>query len=188
MRAIQPTARPAAGFYRQAGVTLIELLVAVVVIAIMAAVAMPSFREMTERNRLTTAANEIVAALQTARIEAVRRNRGVQLCPSTDGDSCSGSDWSRLVLLANGEEDPIREVRLNGVTLTSSEQVADANGVGFGPDGFARVGAARSGVLSVCSTALQGDNAIDVIINVSRVGTDRRAAGASCSAPGDPDS
>lgn len=168
--------------------TLLELLVAVVVIAIMAAVAMPSFREMIERNRLTAAANEIVAVLQTAKVEAIRRNAQVDVCPTTDGESCSGADWSHMALVARkgGTTTPIREARLSGVTLRGSGQVDAGNLITFGADGFARIGAARSGAISVCSTRIQGENIVDVNINVSRISTDRRAGGASCSAPADP--
>jgi type IV fimbrial biogenesis protein FimT len=168
--------------------TLLELMVTVVVIGIMAAVAMPSFREMTERSRLTAAANDIVAALQTARMEAIRRNARVELCPTTDGASCSGSDWSRFAVIARkGDEDiQVRDVRLSGVTLRASNQVASENLIAFGADGFARIGTAQSGAISACSTRLEGANAVDVSINVSRVSTLKRPGGASCSAPADP--
>ncbi len=173
---------------RQAGVTLLELLVTVVVIAIMAAVAMPSFREMIERSRLTAAANEIVAVLQTAKGEAIRRNARVDVCPTTDGSSCSGADWSRMALVARkgGANTPIREARLSGVTLRGSARVDAGNLITFGADGFARIGAAQSGAISVCSSRIQGQNTVDVNINVSRISTNKREGGASCSAPADP--
>ena len=168
--------------------TLLELMVTVVVIGIMAAVAMPSFREMTERSRLTAAANDIVAALQTARMEAIRRNARVELCPTTDGASCSGSDWSRFAVIARkgGEDIAVRDVRLSGVTLRGSARVTSEDLIAFGADGFVRIDAAQSGAISVCSTRLEGQNAVDVSINVSRVSTLKRAGGASCSAPEDP--
>lgn len=48
------------------GFTLIELLIIVVLLAIMASFAIPSFKQLTERNELQSAAEELNAMLQYA--------------------------------------------------------------------------------------------------------------------------
>jgi len=78
----------------QTGFTLMELMISLIVLAILLAVAMPSFQQFTSNNRVTTTQNDLVAAINLARSEAVRRSTAVTICSSTDGLSCGAStDW-----------------------------------------------------------------------------------------------
>ena len=72
------------------GFTLIELLVVLTLIAILAAIGVPSFREMIKNNRVTGQNNELVAMLNFAKSEAVRRSTTVTVTLSSDGNSWSG--------------------------------------------------------------------------------------------------
>jgi len=76
---------------RNHGFTLIELMVSIAVLAIIAALAAPSFRAIIENNRLTSQANELVTALAFARSEAVRRRTPVTVCP---GSCALGQAWT----------------------------------------------------------------------------------------------
>lgn len=71
----------------QQGFTLIELMVTVAVVAILVGVAVPSFQGAVNGNRLASSANELVASLQTARMEAIRRNRRVVVCASANANA-----------------------------------------------------------------------------------------------------
>lgn len=62
--------RPPSG--AQSGVTLIELVVAVAVLAILVSIAVPSFREVALNNRASNITNDLLADLSTARSEAVK--------------------------------------------------------------------------------------------------------------------
>lgn len=75
------------------GFTLIELLITMVVLAIVVAIAIPSFVSVMKNNRSIVLAEEFTGALQFARAEAVKRSRMVSICASDDGSSCSGN-WS----------------------------------------------------------------------------------------------
>lgn len=57
---------------RQAGITLVELLVTLAVIGIMVGVVFPGFRGLMDRNSLATTANAMVLAVSYARSEALR--------------------------------------------------------------------------------------------------------------------
>ncbi len=72
--------RPARGF------TLIELIVVVAIIAIMLALAVPSFATFISSYRATSAINDLLQAVTQTRIEALKRGRSVTLAPV-------GSDW-----------------------------------------------------------------------------------------------
>lgn len=69
------------------GFTIVELMVTLGVIAILMVIAVPSFNSMINSNRLTTAANELVAGLNTARMEAIKRNAYTQFCSDTSGNN-----------------------------------------------------------------------------------------------------
>lgn len=78
---------------RQAGFTLTELMVVIAIVAILAALAVPSFQQSIRSNRVATATNEMLASLSLARSEAIRNKAGGGVCPSANGTACGG-DWS----------------------------------------------------------------------------------------------
>jgi type IV fimbrial biogenesis protein FimT len=69
------------------GFGLIELVVAIAIVAILTAVALPSFRELGERMAVTSTTNDLITALNTARAEAAKRGSWVAVIGT-------GNDWS----------------------------------------------------------------------------------------------
>jgi type IV fimbrial biogenesis protein FimT len=68
------------------GFTLIELVIVLAVMAILVAWGFPSLTESIKNNRMVAQNNELVAMLQYARSEAIRRNTDVEVhLSTTDG-------------------------------------------------------------------------------------------------------
>ncbi len=66
---------------RQRGLTLIELIVAIAVLAIMVTWAIPSFQRFTARNEVAAEVMRIKTALALARNTAVTRRTTISVCP-----------------------------------------------------------------------------------------------------------
>lgn len=113
------------------GFTLIELLVTTVVAALLIAVAVPSFKTFVENNRLATATNSLVAAMQYARSEAVKRGQTVRLVATgaTASDEWGGGwevrDAGGTVLRAG---EPVDDAAL--------DSTSDVSQLNYGSSGF----------------------------------------------------
>lgn len=80
------------------GFTLLELLVAMAVAAILLGVGVPSFLQTVKSGRISSEATCLNLALFSARSEAVRRSSDVTVCPYETANSC-GTDWNKGVLV-----------------------------------------------------------------------------------------
>jgi type IV fimbrial biogenesis protein FimT len=87
------------------GFTLVELMVTLLVLAVLLGLAVPSFRDAALSSRLTGYANDLVASVQIARSEAIKRNATVTLCASANGTSCQNVGWEEgWIILAPRQE------------------------------------------------------------------------------------
>jgi prepilin-type N-terminal cleavage/methylation domain-containing protein len=69
------------------GFTMVEVLVVMTISAILLALAIPSFERLLRTNRVSSATNSMLAALDLARSEAIRRSGVVTVCRSTNADA-----------------------------------------------------------------------------------------------------
>lgn len=125
----------------QRGVTLIEVMMVLAIAAIILAAAVPNFREFVARNRLDSAAQDLLASLQLARSEATRR--GAQITLRLDGTAGSknwGSGWTMFVDAdRDGVLDTGEEVIRRGMALTAPLSLYGSSGfdtlIAFDRDG-----------------------------------------------------
>lgn len=94
----------------QAGFTLTEMLVALVVFAVAAAFAVPAFSDLIARQRLSANANEALSVINYARTEAVRQRARVVVCPSRGGNSCDGgNNWNQAIMFTDTNRNGLRD-------------------------------------------------------------------------------
>ena len=71
------------------GFTMVELLITVVILAVLAAIAVPSMREFIARQRVESIAKELATDLRYLRTEAIQRRRDVQILFLQSADSAT---------------------------------------------------------------------------------------------------
>lgn len=184
------------------GLTLIELMIGLAVLALLISLAAPSFRQALARSRLSSAASEFTAAVQLARAEAIRANRRAVLCRSADGSACNNSAgaWTAWILFVDTDGDGTRgaseAVLQRGsfdgpLQVNASTAIVNAGQrITFRGDGLARAADGTSlltGTLSVClPVAEPAENVRDVSLAFgSRAAVRRRNGGGSCTSPSD---
>ncbi|MBS0462338.1 MAG: GspH/FimT family pseudopilin [Proteobacteria bacterium] len=194
------------------GFTLIELMIVVLVGLVLLTLALPSFDAVMNSGRINSQANEFVATLQLAKMEAIRRNARVVVCPSTNGTSCTGGgNWQGWVAFvddggyshnwaagvaanANNTQVDANETILragvvpSNVTVTSSSNISGTtNGaIIFRADGLARDNAGNllNGRIGVCVvTTRPPENARNVMISTGGRISVEQVSNAACTVP-----
>lgn len=130
---------------RAAGFTIVELMFAVFIAAILFAIAVPSFRQMMANNRLATQSNDMIGAVNIARSEAITRNTNVVLCRATSeaATTCAGSTgiWAFWIVRNSTSGEIARRGSVptyGGAIIVRSTFTNDS--VTFSADGLARHG------------------------------------------------
>jgi type IV fimbrial biogenesis protein FimT len=179
----------------QRGLTLLESLVALAVLAVLAGSAVPSMADWVNRVRLNTVAQELAVDFDFARGAAVARNHRATACKA--GAAAGGSavcseagDWSQGWLVfedRNGnaqreEDEPVllqRNALPEGWKASGNTTVADY--VSYTPLGLTRLvqGGFQAGTITLCRAAAGPTEARRIIVNsvgrprVAKVTVDR---------------
>lgn len=116
------------------GFTLVELLIALAITAILAGMAAPSFSDLIETQRVKSAATDLLIVLNRARSEALKRNVDVTLSPP----SANWADGWQIADPITGDliekHDAVRNVTITGpvsVIYQSSGRVQGSATVTF---------------------------------------------------------
>ena len=78
---------------RQGGFTAIELMITLAVVAVLAALAAPSFQQLIATQRIKSVASALNESLWVARSEALKRNDKVAFNFTNSGDDTVVGDW-----------------------------------------------------------------------------------------------
>ena len=136
------------------GFTLLELMIVLTLVSVILAIGAPSFGDFSRNNRLTSAANNLLAGLQLARTEAIKRQRIVSICTSDNADgpspTCSSGTFSGWIVFEDSNGDcartadeplPLRsgEALPNGLAASQDGRCAS-----FSPNGQVRAGGGQA--------------------------------------------
>lgn len=89
---------------QQKGVTLVELMITVSIIAIILTFVGPSIQSILIKNRVVAEINETSSLIQYARHHAIDEQAQVVVCPSADYSICS-TDWNDPKIVFIDEDD-----------------------------------------------------------------------------------
>jgi type IV fimbrial biogenesis protein FimT len=84
------------------GFTLVELLIGIAILAILLALAAPSFTNVSLPSKLRAVSNSLIGATNLARSEAIKRDAPVRLCVSADGATCGAGNWNQGWIVVSG--------------------------------------------------------------------------------------
>jgi type IV fimbrial biogenesis protein FimT len=128
------------------GFTLIEMMVAVVIAAILIVVGIPSFFDMIQRNSVSTTSNELIGALLYARSEAVRQETNVTFTPGANG-------WIVEANLDDGDVTILEHV-IDNSKISLTEQITTGETITYNSRGRATVAAGDSYDISFDGTLI----------------------------------
>jgi type IV fimbrial biogenesis protein FimT len=112
---------------KKRGFTLIELIVVIAILAVVAALGGPSFRDFIATQRIRNAASDLLADMMLARSEALRRNGLVTV-------RASNSSWTNGWTIVAGAE-TVKQRSLPASTLTVSPASGSSNEISFSATG-----------------------------------------------------
>ncbi len=169
------------GGHKTSGFTILELMITLTIASVIMALAIPSFRDFIKNSRMSGASNDLLASLQLARTEAIKRRHSVAVCasanPSAAVPNCAASfngagwvvwdDVDSDRAIDGGEPVLARHAVLNSA-LTTSEST---NVVQYQSSGF--VGVNQTNFVLICddrSNAQLGSSYFKRAIAISKTG------------------
>lgn len=160
------------------GVTLIELMVGVAVLAVLLTLGLPSFQDQLASWRRDSAIQAFTNHVQIARTTALRTSRPVVMCTSSDGQGCdntaSTGDWRQTWLVfvdTNGNGGLDAGDRLVAVRAPQSGLDQMAGNAARGRLAFRPSGLLASGSTTITVVASSAnDNVSPIAIRVNTVG------------------
>lgn len=127
--------------FRGRGFTLIELIMVLAIASILFGLAIPQLSQFAQNARLTSSRNAVFTMLQLGRAQAIFKRTRVIVCPSGDGQHCSGGWDSGALVFHDGNNNRQHEPNetifsvmdpqnLHGVRIQGNRRL-----VAFTPDG-----------------------------------------------------
>ncbi|HJS92381.1 MAG TPA: GspH/FimT family pseudopilin [Steroidobacteraceae bacterium] len=171
---------PQGGPARQSGMTLMELIIVMVLVGILVAIGVPSYRSVTNSSRMSGEANSLLGDLQYARAEAAREGEPVTVCISANGTSCdaASTSWQEGWIIftdINDDQtvDNAGDTVLRVQRAFSGSDTFQSNNtdyaVTFTREGFATVGG-NSLIISLHNTNTPGSNYYYRCLEISQAG------------------
>ena len=151
---------------RKSGFSIVEIMVAMVIAAVLLGIAIPAFNGLIEQRTMTAQVNNFVLAVHYARSEAVKLGgtATVQAIDSTDGDNEWGPGFCVVVGTPGNCDDALRVFSsVDRTTLDATDDLADRDTISFNSRGLSTLNGA--GTIRLCSTDAEIDPGRVIEIN-----------------------
>lgn len=149
MQLFQPPLRVQRGF------TILELLIALVILGLIMAMGLPSFRSASARSALSASTMDLIAAINASRAQAVSYRSTVTLA-ATDGSAWTNG-WNVSIPAPHDNENQSFKARENITIVTSGGQTT----MNFNRDGTT----SAQLVFRVCHDNLTGETGRQITVN-----------------------
>ncbi|MDO9280239.1 MAG: GspH/FimT family pseudopilin [Polaromonas sp.] len=140
---------------RVIGLTLVELMVVLAMMAVVTSLAAPSFRSLWVKRSVLLAAEALLGDLRYARSEALKRGRPVLLCQSSNGTTCSQdrAGWADgwLVFVDSNAAGPAKALLRVQSTLPALATIVSNVSTGHGIT-YQATGSAKSAAQTILFT------------------------------------
>ena len=135
---------------QQSGLSIIELIVVISIVAIMVTVVMPGFGALVQRNSMVSGVNGFIAGIQITRSEAI--NRGATMTLTATNAADGNNEWGPGWTVRDGGNNVVRtfDAITQGMTLDGPGGV---NTISFNSRGLL-IG--NPATLDFCITGQQG--------------------------------
>lgn len=157
------------------GFSLIELMIAIGIVAITAVIAVPSFIGTTNRYKAMSEVSGFAGDLGFARSEAIKQGSSVTICVSSDGVTClAANNWEQGWIMfsdPNANKTVGTIIRRQKSFTTSDTFIADnsASSITYSRDGFT-IGLPGTGVVTVTLHTTPTDNQTTQCVAISKTG------------------
>jgi len=112
----------------QAGFTLYELLITVLIVGVILAFGIPNMSEFTQNSRMTATANDLHGAFHLARSESSRAKTNITICASANaadaGANCGGT-WDQGYIVFVDDNGDLSRNGANETVLRRQEGIAE---------------------------------------------------------------
>lgn len=81
-------------FKQKKGITLIELIIAIAILAIISSVALPYFHEIMAQQEMKKITHKLTASIRLAKSHAIIQHSNVVICPSSNYLTCQTDKWN----------------------------------------------------------------------------------------------
>jgi type IV fimbrial biogenesis protein FimT len=166
-----------AGLPAQHGASLIEIVTAMALLTTLLGLGAPAVIELQHSTALSSATWDLLADLNLARAEALKRNRRVTLCKSADGRQCASTGgWEQGWIVFHDENDngtaeadePViarHGALAGGLRVNGNKPVAAY--VSYTPMGGTRLagGGFQAGTMTLCRRSATPAPGREVILN-----------------------